>query len=143
MDEEKQAQQEETSPEVEEEQAEGSDLNMIEQAEAEAKEEKKAPTLWENTVHSIQAQRERIEDQDGVTFHSGFESFSVLQKALEDKTDVEKETKNVVKDLWDAVKAEDNTLAASYLKEIERVARDSAMAWIRVAAICQKAEASL
>ena len=55
----------------------------------------------------------------------------------------QKNLKDALKDLWAAVKNEDNTAAAAYLKELERVARQSAMAWVSVAAIAQKAEESL
>lgn len=119
--------------------------NMIEQAEAEreAEAEKDPGSLVADMIHCIAGDLERIRIRDGETFNSRYESYSVLLKALDDKTAVEKDLKSAVKDLWDGVKLEDDNTVSAYLKNIERVARDSAMAWVRVAAICQKAEASL
>lgn len=145
MDEEKQAQQEETSPEVEEEQAEGSDLNMIEQAEAtkEQTEESNPASLLSDTVHCIREEKDRIERRSGPFFNSSYESYSVLMKALEDKAAAEKDLKDAVKKLWEGTKNEDEDVILAFLGEIERVARESAMAWVHVAAICKKAEDSV
>jgi|GEM_PF-6249359 hypothetical protein len=135
--------------------------NMIEQAEAEAQEtefvigggpgepdeasqeRKNTGSLDVDTVRCIAAERERISFDTGERYNSGFESYGVLTVALEKKTAVEKDLKDAIKSLWEAVKEEDATTTAAYMKEIERVARRSAMAWMHVAAIAQKAEASL
>ncbi len=127
--------------------------NMIEQAEAEAQEtefvvdgepeRENAGSLDVDTVRCIAAERERLAQDTGARYNSGFESYGVLTAALEKKTAVEKDLKDAIKSLWEAVKEEDATTTAAYMKEIERVARRSAMAWMHVAAIAQKAEASL
>lgn len=130
------------------------DMNMIEQEEeqAEAKAvalaeeagtEEHVTTLFEDVVRSIGSERERINEAEGKHFASGFESYAVLNAAIEEKAAVEKDLKDNLKNLWTAVKAKNDTEESAYLKEIERVARQSAMAWVRVAAIAQKAEASL
>ena len=115
--------------------------NMIEKEEAEAEEEaaKDPGTLLSDAVHCIRAERERINERTSAKFNSAYESYSVLMKALEDKSAAEKDLKAAVKDLWDGTKKEDEDVILAFLGEIERVARESAMAWIHVAAIAQKA----
>ena len=119
--------------------------NMIEQAEAEAEAEaaRDSTTLLSDAVHCIAAQRERIEDAEGRVYHSAFESYSVLLKALVDKNAAEKDLKKSLESLWDGVKKEDDAVIIAFLQEISRVARESAMGWIRVAAIADKAGASV
>lgn len=119
--------------------------NMIEKAEAEAvAEEAKDPgTLLSDAVHCIRTERERINERTGSKFNSAYESYSVLMKALEDKSAAEKDLKDAVKNLWNGTKNEDEDVILAFLGEIERVARESAMAWIYVAAIAQKAGESI
>lgn len=100
-------------------------------------------TLLTDTVRSIRRELERVEDRSGIRFNSSYESYSVLIKALEDKSVVEKDLKDAVKKLWEGVKSENEDAVLAFLGEIERVARESAMAWIHVAAVCQKAEESV
>lgn len=115
--------------------------NIIERAEAEAEAEEAAAvgTLLSDTVHCIRTERERIEDRSGSRYNSAYESYSVLMKALEDKSAAEKDLKDAVKKLWDGTKQEDEDVILAFLGEIGRVARESAMAWIHVAAIAEKA----
>lgn len=96
-----------------------------------------------DTLYCISAELDRIKARTGERYASAYESYSVLMKALEDRTAIEKDLKDAVKQLWDGVKREDDDVVAAFLKEIERVARDSAIAWIHIAAIAQKAEESL
>lgn len=60
-------------------------------------------------------------------------------KALEDKNAAEKDLKKSLESLWDGVKKEDDAVIIAFLQEISRVARESAMGWIRVAALSQSA----
>ena len=130
------------------------DMNMIEQEEEQAEAgavalaeeagtEEHVTTLFEDVVRSIGSERERINEAEGENFASAFESYAFLNAAVEEKAAVEKDLKDNLKSLWTAVKAKNDTEESAYLKEIERVARQSAMAWVRVAAIAQKAEESL
>ena len=115
--------------------------NLIEQAETDPEYDPGSVAL--DTFHAVAAELERLRWRSGENYASAYESYSVLMKALEDRTAVEKDLKDAVKQLWDGVKREDGPTTAAYLKEIERVARESAMAWIRVAAIAQKAVGSI
>ena len=121
------------------------DLNMIEREEAEAaaKAQEETTSLLSDTVRCIRLERERIEERNGARFNSAYESYSVLIKALEDKSAAEKDLKDAVKKLWEGTKNEDEDVILAFLGEIERVARESAMAWVHVAAICRKAEDSV
>lgn len=61
-------------------------------------------------------------------------------KALEDKNAAEKDLKKSLESLWDGVKKkEDDAVIIAFLQEISRVARESAMGWIRVAPLSQSA----
>lgn len=137
--------QEAGSPEVKEDKTKSTELNMIEQAEAEKERLARLDptTLLSDAAHCIRMERERIERRTGDEYHSAYEAYSVLLKALEDKTTAEKDLKKTVESLWTGVKAENEDTIIAFLGEIERVARESAMAWVHIAAICQKAEASL
>ena len=120
-------------------------MNMIEREEAEAaaKAQEETTSLLSDTVRCIRLERERIEERNGARFNSAYESYSVLIKALEDKSAAEKDLKDAVKKLWEGTKNEDEDVILAFLGEIERVARESAMAWVHVAAICRKAEDSV
>ena len=50
-----------------------------------------------------------------------------------------KDLKKAMAELWDGVKAGDDDVVSAYLQNIARVARESAAAWVRVAAIAEKA----
>jgi hypothetical protein len=113
--------------------------NMIEQEEQEMLAQSDPGTLLSDTVHCIRMERGRIEERTGTRYNSSYESYSVLMKALEDKSAAEKDLKDAVKNLWDGVKSENEDVILAFLGEIERVARESAMAWMHVAAIAQKA----
>lgn len=119
--------------------------NMIEQAEAEqiAEAQSDPTTLLSDTVRCIRRELERIKERTGESYNSSYESYSVLMKALEDKSAAEKDLKDAVKRLWEGTKTEDEDVILAFLGEIERVARESAMAWMHVAAIAQKAEESV
>lgn len=132
-------------PTIRKETKEMEDTNLITQAEQEAEAEtaQDPTTLLSDAVHCIRKERERIEERSGARFASAYESYSVLMKALEDKTAAEKDLKDAVKKLWEGTKNEDEDVILAFLSEIKRVARESAMAWIHVAAIAEKAEESV
>lgn len=130
-------------PEEKEKETEHMDENLITGACEAETESDVMETLLTDTVRSIRRELERVEDRSGARFNSSYESYSVLIKALEDKSVVEKDLKDAVKKLWEGVKSENEDAVLAFLGEIERVARESAMAWIHVAAVCQKAEESV
>lgn len=116
--------------------------NMIDQETMESSVDDPS-TLLIDTVHCIRKELTRIQERTGNSFNSSYESYSVLMKALEDKTAAEKDLKDSVKRLWEGTKNEDEDVVLAFLGEIGRTARESAMAWIHVAAIAQKAVESV
>ncbi len=115
--------------------------DIIEQAESNNRGD--PGSVVQDTFCAVAAELERLRTRSGENYASAYESYSVLMKALEDRTAVEKDLKDAVKQLWDGVKREDGPTTGAYLREIGRVARESAMAWIRVAAIAEKAIGSI
>ena len=87
----------------------------------------------------IQNERERDGKENGYEVASAFEAYSLILAALERKDAAAKDMKDCIKELWNAVKDRNDGGITAYLGEIERVARESAMAWVRVAALCGKA----
>ena len=95
-----------------------------------------ATSLSQDMIHAVANETRR---REGVTYHSAYESYAILSAELEIKAAVEKDLKKAMSELWDGVKAEDDDVVSAYLQNIARVARESAMAWVRVAAIAEKA----
>jgi hypothetical protein len=93
-------------------------------------------SLSQDMIHAVANEVRRRED---ATYHSAYESYAILSAELEIKAAVEKDLKKAMSELWDGVKAEDDDVVSAYLQNIARVARESAMAWVRVAAIAEKA----
>ena len=109
-----------------------------------AEDEEETPTtLTEDIVRAIRRELERNRARSGDAYHSAFEAWGVLIAALEEKDAINKDLKNAQKELWDGVKNENDDVVAAFLNDIGRVARESAGAWIRVAAIAKKAGESL
>lgn len=107
-------------------------------------EEKRTLGTLLTEVHAvISNEQERDAAENGACTASPYESYSLLQEALERKEAAAKELKDCMKELWTAVKDKNDGAITAYLGEIERVARESAMAWIRVAALARKAGDSL
>ena len=96
-------------------------------------------TLLTEIYDVISNERERDAEETGQVTASPFESYSLILAALERKDAAAKDLKDCVKELWNAVKDRNDGGITAYLGEIERVARESAMAWVRVAALCGKA----
>ena len=92
--------------------------------------------LFQDMIHAVANEVRRRKD---ATYHSAYESYAILSAELEIKAAVEKDLKKAMAELWDGVKAEDDDVVSAYLQNIARVARESAMAWVRVAAIAEKA----
>lgn len=106
-------------------------------AEAEPDREQETPTsLSQDMIHAV---AKEVRRREAATFHSAYESYAILSAELEIKAAVEKDLKKAMSELWDGVKAEDLDVVSAYLQNIARVARESAMAWVRVAAIAEKA----
>jgi len=105
--------------------------------------ETRPTTLTEDVVAAIRTQVERITANSGETYHSAFEAYGILCAALEDKDAISKDLKKAKEELWDSVKGGNDDATAAFLADIRRVARESAAAWISVAAIAKKAEDSL
>ncbi len=115
------------------------ETNLFEKDETARTAETDPRSLLSDAVSCIRGERARIEERTGARYNSAYESYSVLIKALEDKSTAEKDLKDAVKKLWEGVRSEDGDVILAFLGEIERVARESAMAWMHVAAIAQKA----
>ena len=96
-------------------------------------------TLLTEIYDLISNERERDAEENGQVTASPFESYSLILAALERKDAAAKDLKDCVKELWTSVKDRNDGGITAYLGEIERVARESAMAWVRVAALCGKA----
>ena len=96
-------------------------------------------TLIQDVLHDIGREREREAARHGEYTSSPYESYSLISAALERKDDIAKELKDCMKQLWNGVKQEDGDVVRAFCGEISRVARDSAAAWIAVAAIADKA----
>ena len=97
-------------------------------------------TLSDDIIHVIGREKGRYGEEK---LASAFETYAMLMKAIEDKEAIEKGIKEAVKQLWSGTKQNDEDVCAAYLAEIERVARDSAMAWVRVAATAKRGVESL
>ena len=93
-------------------------------------------SLSQDMIHAV---ANEVRRREGATYHSAYESYAILSAELEIKAAVEKDLKKAMAELWDGVKAEDDDVVSAYLQNIARVARESAMAWVRVAAIAEKA----
>lgn len=99
-------------------------------------------TLIQDVLHDISRERERDAERCGQYTHSPYESYSLISAALEHKEAVAKELKDCMKQLWSGVKQENADVVCAFCDQISRVARDSAAAWIAVAAIADKASDS-
>ena len=98
--------------------------------------------LVENILLAVKYQKNCDAERNGPYTASGFEAYALIQKALEDKDIVSKELKDCMKELWIAVKGRDAYTQQTYLQEISRIARNSAEAWVIVAALAEKANES-
>ena len=101
--------------------------------------EESRSTLLTEIYAVIQNERERDAAENGESTASPYESYSLILAALERKDAAAKDLKDCVKELWSSVKDRNDGGITAYLGEIERVARESAMAWVRVAALAVKA----
>lgn len=96
-------------------------------------------TLIQDVLSDIGRERARDAERNGEYTHSPYESYSLISAALEHKDAVAKDLKDCMKQLWSGVKQEKEDVVCAFCSEISRVARDSAAAWIAVAAIADKA----
>lgn len=91
---------------------------------------------------AVNYQVNRDAAENGAYTASAYESYALIQKALEDADSAGKNLKDCVKTLWTATKEKNADMQQAYLQEIERIARSSAAAWVSVAALCVKANES-
>ena len=117
-------------------------IGAVEQVEENA-DRTEETTLLQDVLRSIRRERDRDAVRNGSQTHSGYESYSLILKLLEHKDAVSKDLKDCLKHLWEGVKQEDDAVVAAYCQEISRVARESAMAWVQVAAMADKAQDSV
>ncbi|MBD5161438.1 MAG: hypothetical protein HDT14_05375 [Oscillibacter sp.] len=83
-------------------------------------------TLITDVLLDISRERARDAERNGLYTHSPYESYSLINKALEHKDDVAKDLKDCMKQLWSGVKQENEDVVCAFCSEISRVARDSA-----------------
>jgi len=93
-------------------------------------------SVSQDVIHAV---ANDVRRRETATYHSAYESYAILSAQLEIKAAVEKDLKKAMAELWDGVKAGDDDVVSAYLQNIARVARESAAAWVRVAAIAEKA----
>lgn len=100
-------------------------------------------TLLTEVYEVIANERQRDAAANGSETASPYESYSLLLAALERKDATARELKDCLKELWNGVKEDNDGAVIAYCGEISRTARETAMAWIRVAALADKAAESL
>lgn len=117
-------------------------IGAVEQVEENA-DRTEETTLLQDVLRSIRRERERDAEKNGEYTNYPYESYSMILKLMERKDEVSKDLKDCLKSLWDGVKREDEDVVAAFCGEISRVARESAMAWVQVAAMADKAQDSV
>ncbi len=99
-------------------------------------------TIVSDVYEIIRRQRLRDRFENGSINSSNFESYSLLLKAIEDKDSASKDLKDLMKSMWNGVKQNDDTVVGAYAQELCRVAERSIAAWVVIAALAQKADAT-
>lgn len=108
----------------------------------ELEEEEDLGTVLADTYEIIRRQRYRDRIENGAVNSSNFESYSLLLKAIEDKDAAAKDLKELMKQMWSGVKSNEDSVVGAYAQELLRVAERSISAWVVIAALAQKADAT-
>lgn len=99
-------------------------------------------TLVSDICIAINNQIERDTAARGEYTASNFESYALLQKALEDKEAVNKNLDKNVKCVWEGVKSGNDEVVVAHFRQIGNIAEEVAHQWVIIAALCRKAEAT-
>lgn len=99
-------------------------------------------TIVADVYEIIRRQRYRDRVDKGSVNSSNFESYSLLLKAIEDKDSAAKDLKDLMKQMWNGVKNNEDTVVGAYAQELCRVAERSISAWTVIGALAQKADAT-
>ena len=108
----------------------------------ELEEEEDLGTVLADAYEIIRRQRYRDRIENGAVNSSNFESYSLLLKAIEDKDAAAKDLKELMKQMWSGVKSNEDSVVGAYAQELLRVAERSISAWVVIAALAQKADAT-